>query len=976
MEPKTSILMPSLLALILAGAVFLRGDFSWRSGRPRYEAECFCTALRSEEPLQRVPTRLWGDPLLAPYVDGLLPTSAFGQTRRLSEVLERLRKSEEPEKPEESKKPPPRVVAVLVNGGDQEEDRETRLRAREALHSALACAWNPPGKPGGEKTDRAAYEPVDSEHLGYIRHDGPWSWDRDGPPAARIIPFEVFRPFRAPPPSECSAPVVGQPPQPPDLPQIVVLWIDEATLGKHPRRTLAADLEPWWRVEDKAFPAPVVIGPTSSDALNRFLEPDKSEPEATATLLDECHWYSPWATLALRETEGCRARLANFHRTIGDDEELARLLADEVNGRLKAWQRVDGKQIVLLVEWDTAYGRKLYRLLREHLSSGKGESPRAFRFSRGMDGIGPGAPPDAHAPDAAEAASPPSRGLSRLDHIARLRDRLADGRKPIRAIGILGTDVYDKLLLLRALKPRYPHAVFFTTDLDARLLDPAETEVTRNLLVASHYGLELGRDLQGSALPFRSGYQTSMHVASLWAVAGTEPFPDLKLHAEMTLAPARIYELARSGPYDLTNRSGECPTPSVGDWAHPEGPREQAPAIDPWWVYLALIGILFVITLALLWTVARGGPVDWDRVRTWTLAAGVAVFVVVAVIAWRDAYYDPEGEPLAFADGISVWPTCILRIALVWLSAHFILGIRAALRHVDTTLCSEYPLPILPEGSRPPRWRPLLGLGWAAPEADPALGVWQACCRRDARGVVWPRVVFFTALYALALPALFFVLGWPIPPTRGSTAFHVHAATLWPSFLAMILLNVMVFDAASLQITLMTRLQAGKRVWDERLREAAAEKLGIPAEDTGPWLTYSLLNRRAETVESFVYFPFVALLVMLVIHHPVFDNFAVPVSVYVVYGLCFGCTIVVGLLLSRAITQMRARVVADLTAAADRLSTPPKRRQRMAVERLKAEVEKEQGSRLGRLLDNPTLRALLIPGGGYGLMTLLQSYTS
>jgi hypothetical protein len=50
-------------------------------------------------------------------------------------------------------------------------------------------------------------------------------------------------------------------------------------------------------------------------------------------------------------------------------------------------------------------------------------------------------------------------GLPGLDD---LRKRTSDKR--IKAIGILGGDVFDKLLILRALRPEFPKALFFTTE--------------------------------------------------------------------------------------------------------------------------------------------------------------------------------------------------------------------------------------------------------------------------------------------------------------------------------------------------------------------------------------------------------------------------------------------------------------------------------------------------------------------------------
>src|SRR4029077_1791495 len=70
-----------------------------------------------------------------------------------------------------------------------------------------------------------------------------------------------------------------------------------------------------------------------------------------------------------------------------------------------------------------------------------------------------------------------AEGPSQLDYIPRSADhierenqdlQMKPARAGIRAIGILGSDVYDRLLALQALRPRFPGAIFFTTALDAR----------------------------------------------------------------------------------------------------------------------------------------------------------------------------------------------------------------------------------------------------------------------------------------------------------------------------------------------------------------------------------------------------------------------------------------------------------------------------------------------------------------------------
>ncbi|NJL71249.1 MAG: hypothetical protein HC888_06385 [Candidatus Competibacteraceae bacterium] len=87
---------------------------------------------------------------------------------------------------------------------------------------------------------------------------------------------------------------------------------------------------------------------------------------------------------------------------------------------------------------------------------------------------------------------------------------------------MLGFDVYDKILILRALRSEMPNVHFFTLDLDAELLTREHYRFTHNLIVASHYGLvpesttpqapgkaPSGEDFSQMTLPFRHAYQTA-----------------------------------------------------------------------------------------------------------------------------------------------------------------------------------------------------------------------------------------------------------------------------------------------------------------------------------------------------------------------------------------------------------------------------------------------------------------------------------
>jgi len=130
-----------------------------------------------------------------------------------------------------------------------------------------------------------------------------------------------------------------------------------------------------------------------------------------------------------------------------------------------------------------------------------------------------------------------TEGLSQADDIRRLAKMLQDLDRNLRsgphdrksrglkAIGLLGSDVYDKLELLKALRPMFPEAVFFTNYIDARLAHPDEWKETHDLVVVSARGLSLDgphEEFQRVA-PFRDGGQTALFEATLQAMGRIHP---------------------------------------------------------------------------------------------------------------------------------------------------------------------------------------------------------------------------------------------------------------------------------------------------------------------------------------------------------------------------------------------------------------------------------------------------------------------
>ena len=271
----------------------------------------------------------------------------------------------------------------------------------------------------------------------------------------------------------------------------------------------------------------------------------------------------------------CLENCIDLHRTIATDDVLANGIVDELKSR-----GVDPKgkcpqgkscgaatqHVVLISEWDSFYGRKFPGTMQHaflcegedqsknpQCENPKEDSPKPewlhkFSYLRGLDGRTAeesekkiveisSAPSEKQsgvleritaqtdAKDDAKLYERPD-GQRQFDYLRRMAHELvalnarkrAEDQGSIKAIGVVGTDVYDKLLVLRALRPEFPGALFFTTDLDAALTMPSERDWTRNLIVASSFDLELHRNLQSDIPPFRSNYQTSAFLSAILAI--------------------------------------------------------------------------------------------------------------------------------------------------------------------------------------------------------------------------------------------------------------------------------------------------------------------------------------------------------------------------------------------------------------------------------------------------------------------------
>ncbi len=668
-------------------------------------------------------------------------------------------------------------------------------------------------------------------------------------------------------------------------------------------------------------------------------------------------------------------------------------------------------KIAIVSEWDTFYGRSLPLEFRRTIYSQgeekKGEKKCAksmnalehfvkcpeedewsgvFRYSylRGLDGKVPSRDQeqtnkkgkDTKAPTVKEAIR--SIGLgemerpvgeSQLDYTRRLAiiirekderekdkcgvwERFFHNCGGIEAIGVTGSDVYDKLLVLQALRQRLPDKVFFTTDLDDRYVDPEQIKWTRNLIVASHFGLRLEEGIQRDIPPFRESYQTSAYYTVLRALKildCTDETP-AKLCGPSGLRnsldksrvydseiPVRLYEIGNKEPV------------AIGLYPEPTDDKEKKPVYDflpltllheylkpPFGLtdlelvfkYL-VVGGTFGLGLLCLTTPLCPWVKQWAK-EDLNLKVGVLFLSLtigaVTLACWTLLMQGASGEPVAApTQGISIWPTEGIRLSVVlltgvilylaWLRINNPKGIfsKDIFNRLDETQ----------QGSSSSKGEKEVVLireensfqeNTEQEKVDPkrlwtnylVVGKFRVRMRRSASMAV---------LYFFLGVALLIGIDQELPqvPCRGQSACWADHIVTIISVLCLLTLIAFVFDATRLSRLMIENLNTGDTDWasgEPNSKETILSGDRLKAESD--WWDVRFVAEHTASITFLVYFPFIALFLMVFARNPIFDAWRYSNGLVILFVLSSSMCLVSTFLLRRAAEKSRERALTNL----------------------------------------------------------------
>ena len=714
----------------------------------------------------------------------------------------------------------------------------------------------------------------------------------------------------------------------------------------------------------------------------------------------------------------------SFSRTTPTDDVFCERLWFELEQRHVS----NDAHIAVLSELDSFYGRASVDTFVAKKPDRRSGNVHTYYYMAGIDGALPKnalGTEEKTAKEQSSGSSAPApqreatEGHCQLDYFRRLADALAQenqrlvaGGKPIdkdgfKAVVVLGSDIYDKLQILRTLRPRLSTALFLTDGLDARFGHPDEWDETRNLIVAAGQPLRLNlRDKSASALasdnsplPFRDSIQTSVYLAARHALHAKDDDETEQTAAEDYPAGwnghAQLFEIGKRGPAPLGERVENDP------WGYPR------------WISLIIaIAVLIAILCLVIGRIALppGTPAPvgfWQRLylgMSRTYLAGPAALILsggMTWIRWFRQHDLPAPEPFALFDGISIWPGDFLRLLVFFLAIHFVCKILVELKANTKTLAEDFGLPYPPAVTPPAqkssstlqRMAGILQHVWPHP-APFVKGTGVDAQALMARYYGWARpwkrclrAFSYLALYVILMFAIMGAFPSPNPdlPVRG----EAHVLSMWIlgfALVAMLFVTFLVVDATTVNCLFIRELNSDRTNWGFSNPTAAGSRFKflnhlavLDPNDCADYLDIQYIARRSDVVSRLIYFPFILIALLLLARSSTTDGYTWSSMLIVTFGLNLSWAIYCAIRLPIEARAARSETLRRLRChlfrlRADEAGNPPPlpKPNSAALDAVITEIENlRQGAFLG-IWEQPLLRAFLVPSGGAGLSALLD----
>jgi hypothetical protein len=212
------------------------------------------------------------------------------------------------------------------------------------------------------------------------------------------------------------------------------------------------------------------------------------------------------------------------------------------------------------------------------------------------------------------------------------------------------------------------------------------------------------------------------------------------------------------------------------------------------------------------------------------------------------------------------------------------------------------------------------------------------------------------------------------------------------TLVTVVLFWVLVFAVVDVtrRATRLVRILSDRRVaWPDRTMKREQASSGLQGCLLETWITFRAIVALTKSVNVFIYFPFIVLLLLIVARTTAFDSLNLPLPLVLLFGVALAHLMYCSATLRRAAEHARQCVLDQLdeklllakagnaagenssvTATESDPSLPP----RAQLEEVRRQVEHTREGAFAPFMSQPFVKAVMLPLGGFGGLSLVEYF--
>jgi hypothetical protein len=339
---------------------------------------------------------------------------------------------------------------------------------------------------------------------------------------------------------------------------------------------------------------------------------------------------------------------------------------------------------------------------------------------------------------------------------------------------------------------------------------------------------------------------------------------------------------------------------------------------------------------------------------------------VILILLWVIHSQLDTGEPFAWFEGISLWPSVLLKILALAFAILFLCSGYRKIRSRSTAL-RYYLLP----------YKAPLQAALDQGKDHPARDLYCQYHRLSNPKVLICRVTVMGTAYFLLGVGIVLSFGKPHVPFRGATSLLMDQLATYVSVFFLIILISGVLYTTHLSVWLIRQLSRREITWSRMIRTHILKWKNSKSVDSFVlcrWTDIGVIARHTKAMAQLIYYPFIVMLLMLIARGRYFDNWNMPLGLCMVILLSLIYAIYCAIALRRAAEKARRTAIEKIKMARFKESVRLKPSEKK-VDQFNMIIETIRSMREGAFAsipNQPWVQSLALFFGGSGSLVFLN----